>query len=279
MAKYINFYLDESGNNLSEFFVVGGFYIINDDYSNIQRIESKIRSNILKTEKNIKEFRMNEEKELEQYILIDNPKNHKEVKWNNLSLQNKSFLFENIRNLTQKNISITCNLKNWKSKNNRAINLNAIYNMMSYYLVDRTLNYSNFSFDEEIIIKIFVDQRKSVPKVLEPNEEKKGSKLESLESYIITQMYWNSQFTNISIKVKQYESNANPLIRYSDYYVGLISSMCRFLNNSKKPWDNDIDKMFELMHKKISCSCHYTIKEQCQTISKLCLKCKLIDLF
>jgi len=80
VRKYINFYLDESGNKMSEFFVVGGFYIITDNYSKIQKIESKIKSNILKTEMGIKKFRKDNASEGEQYISDSGDLNYKEVK-------------------------------------------------------------------------------------------------------------------------------------------------------------------------------------------------------
>jgi wobble nucleotide-excising tRNase len=80
LSKLIQFYLDESGNTLSDFFVVGGFYIVSDDINNIRGIESKIKANILHIEKAIKEFRKNNEESLEQYIPLDNSKNHREVK-------------------------------------------------------------------------------------------------------------------------------------------------------------------------------------------------------
>lgn len=279
MKKYINFYIDESGYNLSDFFILGGFYIMDDNYSNIQIAENKIQANILRTEKSIKEFRKNKEKHLDQYILDDNSKSQKEVKWYGLSFQNKSYLVQNLKDLTQKNISIVCNLKKWKVKNNREINLDAIYNMMLYFLIDRTLNNSKFGINDEIAIKVFIDQRRVVPKILGQNQEIKNNnnnnnKLDSLEAYLSTQMYVHSQFTNLRIKVKQFESKSNPLIRYSDYYAGLISSMCRFINKTSKPWDEGVDTLFELIHKKIICSCHYTIKNQCKIITILCFKCK-----
>nr|VZK64900.1 hypothetical protein MF5292_00042 [Mycoplasma feriruminatoris] len=83
MTYYLNFYLDESGNAISDFFVVGGFYLNDSEYQNIQISESKIKSNILKTEKSIRDYRNNFEKDLKAYDL------KKEVKWNNLSLSNK----------------------------------------------------------------------------------------------------------------------------------------------------------------------------------------------
>ncbi|MBE4704262.1 DUF3800 domain-containing protein [Spiroplasma platyhelix] len=268
---FINFYLDESGNTTSAFFTIAGFYNISNDHTQIQKIETKIKANILKTENSIKAYRKNNEQNLAQYILSENTKKDRELKWHTLSYDNKKFLIENIKNFNQQNISIHCNLKKWKAKNNRALNLDAIYNMMVYYLVDRTLNKSNINFNEEIAIKIFIDQRKSTPKINRKNN------LESLEGYINTSLYINSKFNNVKIIVTQLDSSISPLIRYSDYYAGLTSSMCRIIIGSQKDWDKDIDMFFDTIHKKISCFCHYTIKEQCQTISKLCLKCEAIN--
>jgi len=107
--------------------------------------------------------------------------------------------------------------------------------MMAYYLVERTLKRSNIHGNDEIIIKIFIDQRKAIPKVMENDGRVvKRSKLEGLESYIETQLYTKAEFKNFRVNVTQLESKSNSLIRYSDYYVGLISSMCRFLNHSAK---------------------------------------------
>jgi hypothetical protein len=275
LSKLIQFYLDESGNTLSDFFVVGGFYIVSDDINNIRGIESKIKANILHIEKAIKEFRKNNEESLEQYIPLDNSKNHREVKWNNLTWKNKLFLSRKIKNNHQNNVSIICNLKKLVSKNNKSINLDAIYNMMTYYLVDRTVRTLGIGCDKEVIIKISVDQRKSIPKI--PGLVWTGAnvKLEGLENYIKTQIYLNSPFTNVNINVKQFESKSNPLIRYADYYVGLISSMCRFLNNSSNIWDKDINVLFKMVHQKIPCTCHYTIKDQCEIITKVCAECKV----
>lgn len=269
---FINFYLDESGNNLSEFFTVGGFYIVSTDHTQIQIIENKIKANILKTEKAIKLYRKNNEQHLNQFILISNKTEyHKEVKWHKLSSDNKNFLFNNIQNFKQQNTSIHCHLTKWITKNNRTLNLDAIYNMMVYYLITKTLNKSNINFNEEIAIKIFIDQRKYTPNINSKNN------LESLEGYLNTSLYLKSKFDNVKITVTQLNSLKSALIRYSDYYAGLTSSMCRIIIGTQKSWDQDIDLFFDTIHQKIACTCYATISNQCQTIAKLCSKCKLIN--
>lgn len=272
MKWFINFYLDESGNNLSEFFTVGGFYNISNDSNQIQIIENKIKSNILKTEKAIKLYRKNNEQNLNQFIFISNKTEyHKEVKWYKLSYDNKNFLINNIQNFKQQNASIHFNLKKWIIENNRTLNLEAIYSMMVYYLVDKTLNKLNINFNEEISIKIYIDQRKTISKINSKNH------LESLEGYINTSLYLNSKFDNAKITIIQLDSSKSALIRYSDYYAGLTSSMCRIIIGSEKSWDKDIDIFFDTIHKNISCNCYATINNQCQAIAKLCSKCQAIN--
>ncbi len=272
MKWFINFYLDESGNNLSEFFTIGGFYNISNDSNQIQIIENKIKSNILKTEKAIKLYRKHNEQNLNQFIFISNKTEyHKEVKWYKLSYDNKKFLINNIQNFNQQNASIHFNLKKWIIENNRTLNLDAIYNMMVYYLINKILNKSNINFNEEISIKIYIDQRKSISKINSKNH------LESLEGYINTSLYLDSKFDNVKITITQLDSSKSALIRYSDYYAGLTSSMCRIIIGSQKSWDKDIDIFFDTIHKNISCNCYSTITNQCQAIAKLCSKCKLTN--
>lgn len=271
MKWFINFYLDESGNNLSEFFTVGGFFIISSDHGQIQNIENKVKANILKTENSIKLYRKNNEQNLNQFILISRKTEyHKEVKWYKLSYDNKKFLINNIQNFNQQNTSIHCNLKRWITKNNKTLNLDAIYNIMVYHLVEKTLNKLNINSNEEIAIKIFIDQKTTL-KINSKNN------LESLEGYINTSLYLNSKFDNTKITVTQLDSEKSPLIRYADYYAGLTSSMCRIIVGSEKSWDKDIDIFFDTIHKHISCNCYATINNQCQTISKLCSKCHSIN--
>lgn len=265
---FVKFYLDESGFIKSEFFTVGGFYNISSNHLQIQTIENKIRANILKIEKSIKLHRQNKEPNLDQYILQNNSKTHKEVKWYTLSSSNKSFLIQSLKNFGQQNVSIHCNLNQWQAKRNNVLNLDAIYNMMVYYLVDRTLNKSKININDEILVKVFIDQRKSRPKI------NNSSNLESLEGYINTSLYSHSKFNNVKVTVRQLDSSISPLIRYSDYYAGLTSSMCRVISGTPQTWDQDINIFFDEIHKKIPCLCHSTIKKQCSTITKLCSKCK-----
>ncbi|SYV96155.1 Uncharacterised protein, partial [Mycoplasma putrefaciens] len=83
MRRYIHFFIDESGNAKSDFFVVGGFYLQSDDPSEIESAKYKIASNITKTEKSIKKYRFLNEKDLINYYSRNNTSSHndKEVKW------------------------------------------------------------------------------------------------------------------------------------------------------------------------------------------------------
>ncbi|MCL6428625.1 hypothetical protein LT335_00164 [Spiroplasma sp. JKS002669] len=272
MKWFIHFYLDESGNNLSEFFTIGGFYIISNNPNQIQMIENKIKTNILKTENSIKLYRKHNEPNLNQFIFTSRKNEfHKEVKWYKLSYDNKKFLIKNIQNFNQQNTSIHFNLKKWMTENNHIINIDAIYNMMVYHLIKNNLKQLKINFDEEISIKIFIDQRKYTPKINDKNH------LESLEGYINTSLYLDTNFEKIKLTVTQLNSAKSALIRYADYYAGLTSSMCRIIIGSQKIWDTDIDLFFETIHKKIACNCYPTIKNQCQIISNLCSKCQAIN--
>lgn len=273
MRKLLNFYLDESGNNRSEFFTVGGFYVLSDNNENIQQIENKTKSNILKIEKSIKKFRQDIEPDLEQFIINKEKKNHTEVKWNRLSSENKKFLISQIRNVGQKNININCNLVNWVSSRKQKINLDAIYNMMVLYLIERTLHQLKINSKDSVNLKLYIDQRKVSPKINE-----RSQKLESLEGYLLTSLIINYKFDNLSVRVIQLDSSKSPSIRYADYTAGLINSMCRFLKGSKLLWDKNIDTLYNQFHTKIDCSCRSTIKNQCQYISELCTRCSKIKL-
>lgn len=270
MKKFINFYLDESGAPNSEFFTVAGFYNFSDDYQKIIKINGKVKTKILYLEKQIKEYRRLNEPKLDQFIISEENNNHKEVKWNTLSTNNKKFLINNLKNYNQKNISITSNLKKWISKDNRKGGLDSIYNIMVLYLIERTLNNLYIDNNDEIDVNIYIDQRKVAPNIYNKN----GIKLESLEGYIKTTWFYNQKFLKSNLQVVQFDSSSNALIRYADYYAGLINSMCRFLSpNTNFKWDEDIDLMFSELHKKLYCKCHYTIKDQCEIINELSKKC------
>ncbi|EXU60059.1 DUF3800 domain-containing protein [Mycoplasma mycoides] len=266
MTYYLNFYLDESGNAISDFFVVGGFYLNDSDYSNIQIHESKIKSNILKTEKSIREYRNTVETDLKPYD------SKKEVKWNSLSLSNKKALSSKIRFNNQTNIAMVSSLKNWDSKYGKEIKIEAIYNMMVKNLIERTiksLSSQKVINNKDILnIKVYIDQRKTMIKT-----KNKQQKLEALEGYIKTEFYWNLHFKDIQIKVVQFESNSHPLIRYADYFVGSIASMCHFLNHSNKSWYQQADVVFEQIHKKVPCICSQTIINQSSVVKKLINLC------
>ncbi|WP_434333586.1 DUF3800 domain-containing protein [Mycoplasma capricolum subsp. capricolum] len=268
MTYYLNFYLDESGNAISDFFVVGGFYLNDSDYQNIQVYESKIKSNILKTEKSIRNYRNNFETDLKPYEL------KKEVKWNNLSLNNKKALSSKIRFNNQTNISMISSLKDWQSKYSKQINLEAIYNMMVKNLIERTiksLSIKKIIKNKDILnIKVYIDQRRISVK----NKNNKQQKFEALEGYLKTYFYWNLHFKDIQIKVVQFESISHPLIRYADYLVGSIASMCNFLNNSDKSWYENADLIFEQMHKKVPCTCSQTIVKQSKIIEQIISLCQ-----
>nr|VZR99382.1 hypothetical protein MF5582_00043 [Mycoplasma feriruminatoris] len=242
MTYYLNFYLDESGNAISDFFVVGGFYLNDSEYQNIQISESKIKSNILKTEKSIRDYRNNFEKDLKAYDL------KKEVKWNNLSLSNKKALSSKIRFNNQTNVAMISSLKNWNSKHSKEINLDAIYNMMVKNLIERTIksisSKSVIKNQDILNIKVYIDQRKTMIKT------NKRQKLETLEGYLKTSFFWELNFKEILVKVIQLESTSYPLIRYADYFVGSVASMCNFLNHSTRSWYQEADVVFEKCIKK-----------------------------
>jgi|GEM_PF-1088709 len=114
------------------------------------------------------------------------------------------------------------------TENNHIINIDAIYNMMVYHLIKNNLKQLKINFDEEISIKIFIDQRKYTPKINDKNH------LESLEGYINTSLYLDTNFEKIKLTVTQLNSAKSALIRYADYYAGLTSSMCRIIIGSQK---------------------------------------------
>ncbi|WFQ92280.1 DUF3800 domain-containing protein [Mycoplasma feriruminatoris] len=266
MTYYLNFYLDESGNAISDFFVVGGFYLNDSEYQNIQISESKIKSNILKTEKSIRDYRNNFEKDLKAYDL------KKEVKWNNLSLSNKKALSSKIRFNNQTNVAMISSLKNWNSKHSKEINLDAIYNMMVKNLIERTIksisSKSVIKNQDILNIKVYIDQRKTMIKT------NKRQKLETLEGYLKTSFFWELNFKEILVKVIQLESTSYPLIRYADYFVGSVASMCNFLNHSTRSWYQEADVVFEQMHKKVPCICNQAIIKQSNVIEQLVSFCQ-----
>lgn len=275
MKKYINIYLDESGNSLSTFFSIGGFFIVSDDFNNIRKIERSIVENIKRTEMNIKRFRKNNEKNLIQFI--NNNKIDLEVKWNRLSLSNKSYLFDNLNFLGQNNVSITCNLKKWISKYDKQINLDAICNMMTFHLIDKIINNLNFDVHDELIIKLNIDQRKQVPNIKDFNiagkSDKKFYKLDGLQEYLNTQLYTQSKYKYITLLVKQFNSASSPLIRYADYFVGLIAASCRYISGQGKEHDMNSLKLLSICHKKFPCNCYSEIKNQCEFIDLMIKDC------
>ncbi|PPE04451.1 hypothetical protein EELLY_v1c01260 [Entomoplasma ellychniae] len=272
MKKYISFYLDESGSPSSTFFTVGGFFVYSTVYSTINSIKLKIKSNILKTEKSIKEFRKDVEIFKDQFLIGNDDVIHKEVKWSRLTTDNKEFLLHNLKNFGQQSISITSNLKKWISRDGKKANIDLVYNIMVSYLIEIALISLRVDNNEDIDIKVFIDQRKLTPNI----KKQKDLKLESLEGYISTTWFKEQKFVNSKIKIVQLDSYTNPTIRYSDYYAGLINSMCRFLSiNHSKEWDNKIDQMFEKAHRKFKCKCLSTIKNQCDIIELLVTECVL----
>jgi hypothetical protein len=274
MRRQINFYLDESGNLKSKFFVVGGFYLIEDSLLDFQSQELKIKSNILKIEKTIKTYRYEKEQNLDQYNVTQPIKYHKEVKWSNLSNDNRKFLLENIKDNKQTNISIISNLEIWQTKTNNLPSIDAIYNMMVFYLIERTLKNLDYKYSDEISICIKLDQRKIVPKIKNSNDLfNRNSKLDSLEEYL-NHEFKKENYLNTTVVTQQFSSDTNTSIRYADYYVGLIASMCRYLSNSDRPWDQLAKVFFDTIHNKILCFCSGAIKNQCEHINSLCDRCK-----
>ncbi|AGJ90754.1 DUF3800 domain-containing protein [Mycoplasma putrefaciens] len=272
MRRYIHFFIDESGNVKSDFFVVGGFYLQSDDPSEIESAKYKIASNITKTEKSIKKYRFLNEKDLINYYSRNNTSSHndKEVKWNNMSYQNKNYLIDKLKNNQQHNFVIASNLKKWQAD---FININAIYNMMVFFSLERILqnlaNNHKLQANDQITVKIYIDQRKDIPKVKDKNAKNKMFKLYGLEDYLDTCFYNQTKFKNLNITVNQLNSISSPVIRYCDYFVGCVSSTFSLFNGSKKQWFSNSDYLLDKFVKKIDSRCFSTLKKQQKSMKKV----------
>ncbi|MDQ0567846.1 DUF3800 domain-containing protein [Mycoplasma yeatsii] len=270
MKRYIHFFIDESGNPTSDFFVVGGFYLESDNAQEIEKIKHKIASNINKTEKSIKQHRFLHEKDLMNYYAnkTSSSRNDKEVKWSNMSFDNKKYLIDKIKNHNQHNFVMVSNLKKWETD---FININAIYNMMVFFSIERILQNlvknKKLSAKDQITIKLYIDQRKDLPKVKDKNSNKMF-KLKGLEDYLDTTFYAQTKFKNLDITVNQLNSVSSAVIRYCDYFVGCVSSTFNLLNGSTKEWFINSDYLLDKFVRKIDSTCFSTIKNQQKSMKK-----------
>lgn len=235
----------------------------------LKKIKHKISSNINKTEKSIKQYRFLYEKDLTSYYVNKTSSSHydKEVKWSNMSYKNKKYLIDKLKNHNQHNFVMVCNLKKWQAD---FININAIYNMMVFLSIERILQKleknKKLSLKDEITIKLYIDQRKDIPKDKNSN---KMFKLSGLEDYLNTIFYTQTKFKNLDITVNQLNSVSSATIRYCDYFVGCVSSTFNLLNGSTKEWFLNSDHLLNNFVRKIDSICFSTIKKQQKSMKKV----------
>ncbi|SYV96154.1 Uncharacterised protein, partial [Mycoplasma putrefaciens] len=112
--------------------------------------------------------------------------------------------------------------------------------MMVFFSLERILqnlaNNHKLQANDQITVKIYIDQRKDIPKVKDKNAKNKMFKLYGLEDYLDTCFYNQTKFKNLNITVNQLNSISSPVIRYCDYFVGCVSSTFSLFNGSKKQW-------------------------------------------
>ncbi|WP_342269438.1 DUF3800 domain-containing protein [Spiroplasma endosymbiont of Aspidapion aeneum] len=224
--KEVYIFLDESGNPMkSSFFTVGG--IIIDALINRKNIGRNI-------------------KKIENTIMKKYPNNN-ECKWSILeSLEERKYIFENIINFGQVNISITADQKKYrkiKNNQNSPISCNLYFNYLVKILLS---NYIGFNDNRNIKFYIMCDNR---------GISDKG--LKSLEDYLNVEIKTNLNFKGeYNFIVKYKKSHDQPLIRYADYYSGMINSLFKYQSRNYDRWDEGIDDVFKIISKKVDFKCY-----------------------
>ncbi|QVK02785.1 DUF3800 domain-containing protein [Mycoplasma mycoides] len=236
--KYVNIYLDESGSGSSSHFLVGGFYLFSSDLNKIYLQDNKISKNIQSIENIIRKNLLNKDIK-------------KEIKFRNLNFKNKKLLFSSIRNYGQVNVSMLYNLLKLKEVRQKPILIEYIYNIMAFNIVKNILFdlliKGHISTTDIISIRLNIDQRRNYK-----NSSVENDSFKELAMYLNTLMYEKSKFLNLrKIEVIQFDSKNKPTIRYADYFIGLLSSVNRILNNNKRSYDIGSDKLLVLLNKKI----------------------------
>ncbi|WFQ93893.1 hypothetical protein MFERI15181_00814 [Mycoplasma feriruminatoris] len=238
ITKYIKLYLDETGSSASISFIVGGFYLYGYNQKDILIREEKIGKNILSIKSIIKS-----NKHIKNEI-------DKEIKYRDLNFKNKLFLFNNIKNNGQINVSMISDLEKIRSTNKQII-IEYIYNISVFLIIKKILFHlleiKYLKITDLISIEVNIDQRRK-----HINWTAKSNSFKELNIYLNTRMYENSQFLNIQkINVYQYDSKLESTIRYADYYVGLLGSVDRVHNNRSKTYDLNSENLLKLFNSHI----------------------------
>lgn len=108
---------------------------------------------------------------------------------------------------------------------------------MTNHIIERTikrlLKHRKLNKNNKIQVKIEIDQRRTIPVIKDMRTQNKF-KLQKLNDYLYYQLNKNIDLKEeLIVELKLKDSQVSTLIRYADFYVGTIGSMCRFLDSSK----------------------------------------------
>lgn len=239
----LKFCLDESGNNRTAFFAVGGLYYFFDETKKGEHIlnyeqERQMWANLKHLSRTIK--RTNHWPDLRL-----------ELKANQTDHHNKVFLFSRLKDYGQRAVSIICNNEAWENhkRNQNDNNLNLKYNYLLKIMLERCLQ----SLVPEIKMHC-PDNKLEIE--LKCDERGTGTQFaRSLESYLNDQLSSILPEFVIQIRVIFLNSEHNYSIQYADFIVNLVylSSYAIFNIPNLVYNDQEILNIYKLMHTQFLC--------------------------